>query len=77
MLFSVTVVMGLDLAALSLVDLASKNDSLISMYVLSFNCIFVFRIQTTTKKTLVQTLRENELRKPNTNNVVNPRHRFV
>ncbi|CAH1730930.1 probable phospholipid-transporting ATPase IA isoform X2 [Aphis gossypii] len=49
MLFSVTVVMGLDLAALS--------------------------IQTTTKKSLVQTLRENELRKPNTNNVVNPRHR--
>lgn len=47
------------------------------MYILSFNYNFIFRIQTTTKKTLVQTLRENELRKPETNNVVNPRHRFV
>lgn len=31
----------------------------------------------TTKKSLVQTLRENALRKTNPNNVVNPRHRFV
>lgn len=47
------------------------------MYTLFFNFYIIFRIKTTTKKTLVQALRENELRKPETNNVVNPRHRFV